>query len=118
METMQKVKEWVTEHKKVIMVGVGIGGAALVSSAIGVKLRNSSNSKSEEMFGDIILHAVAGRDEFKRAADEAIFTELAPMIEDCLFDDRVKRTTFRKPFDLGNNVHRLVTVVIENIEKE
>ena len=50
-----------------------------------------------------------------KSVDEDVFTMLAPAIEGAVLDKGLEKVILDRSYDLGDNLHKLVTVSIENV---
>lgn len=113
--------EWVKNHKEGIIAGAIVGGIVSLSIAIVAGCADGGTSVpkithvAEPKFGPDVVTAYED-------IDEAIFTDLAPEIEDHVMDlTESGKVTIERFYDmagageLGINLTKMVTVVIEDI---
>lgn len=98
----KKLLKWIS------LSALSIGGAVMWVAF------KKNESKSEEH--DAISRVL--NDDFERTVkevDEDIFTNLAPAIEEAVLDKDIEKIWYDRSYDLGDNLHKFVTVNIENI---
>ena len=104
-----KTKDWFKRNWKKVLVGIGMVGGAVIITV--VKSRSESmDSNDETDYGN-------GVDYSK--IDEAIFTDIAPLIEDYLLeeglDEAVIDESFDVPYAKGGDISNGIYTVRKNL---
>ena len=107
------VKDFVQEHKAfVATLGAGltlvIGGTVFLITG---KKRKSSTKDIAVLLKD----SSKAMSKVEKHIDEDIFTSLAPAIEDAIKSKGVENVVLERDYNLGGNLHKFVTVCVENI---
>ena len=113
-ERQEKVKAFLKKNKFLLQVlGVGvvtvIGGTILVITGKRYKILKKDANKE-------IIDTLQTEIELPvKSVDEDVFTMLAPAIEGAVLDKGLEKVILDRSYDLGDNLHKLVTVSIENV---
>ena len=112
----KKLREWAKEHKYELSIGAAciVGGGLAI---LGVKSFESTKSKNKvfKSFGEKKIGAFTGMGKRSRYIDEDIFVDLAPKIQTAVLDKDIEKACIEKAYDLGENLSKQVTVMIENV---
>ncbi len=113
-ERQEKVKDFLKKHEVLLRVlGVGavlvIGGTAFVIMG---RRRKIMRKDGKEIL-DILQKDTT--ELFVKNVDEDVFTMIAPAIEEAVLDKGLEKVIIDRSYDLGDNLHKLVTVSVENI---
>lgn len=121
------IKTWIKENKLLIASGV-LTTASIVAAVIYKKQVN--NCKKDL---DLLAHTISKQEQFildtlkgyevdlsdvnKRIGkvDEDIFTSLAPDIENAILNTSIDKIVIERTYDMGDNLHKLVTTTVEGI---
>ena len=104
-EFKKKVKKIVKKSwKKTLVFGGVTVGLLLLKKRIGYLLSKMPEGievdNEASIFGDI---------------DEAIFTDLAPRMEEAIFNKGLEKTIIEESYELENNLSKFITISIENV---
>ena len=121
--TMKKVTVTKEEEKKkenkALKVGLTIAGIALLG---GTGYALSKHIKKQKAIAKVNKDILKNYDSLSRNStivetviDEAIYTDLAQAIEDTVLDRGMEKAIIERSYDLGDNIHKFVSVSIENV---
>lgn len=109
----EKVKEFFKKHERLLQIlGAGvvvIGGTVFIIMG----KRYKTVKKEAKQILDILQKNTTELPV--KSVDEDVFTMLAPAIEESVLDRGLEKVVLDRSYDLGDNLHKLVTVSIENV---
>lgn len=113
-ERQEKVKDFLKKNEVLLRVlGVGavlvIGGTTLTIMG---RRRKITRKNGKEIL-DLLQKDTT--ELFVKNVDEDVFTMIAPAIEEAVLDKGLEKVIIDRSYDLGDNLHKLVTVSVENI---
>lgn len=113
-ERLEKVKDFLRNHKN-LLLALGAGAVIVIGGTFYVIV--SKENKILRKKGKEILDTLQKNttESPVRSVDEDVFTMLAPAIEEAVLDKGLEKLVLDRSYDLGNNLHKLVTVSIENV---
>ena len=107
----EEIKEWVKEHKT-ILIGAGLVAGGAVLTVLVTKKFSCHHSN----YTLIPKPELSGFEKNAKLIDEEVFTDLAPHIEDALNKD-LDKVVLERSYQLDENelLSKFVTVTVENV---
>ena len=113
-ERQEKVKAFVKKNKFLLQV-LGVGVVTVIGGTILVITGKRYKILKKDAYKEIIDTLQTEIELPVKSVDEDVFTMLAPAIEGAVLDKGLEKVILDRSYDLGDNLHKLVTVSIENV---
>lgn len=114
-ERLEKVKKFLRKHKNLLAV-LGAGATIIIGGTFYYTIIGKRSKMQLEEFLDILQkNTTEIPRQIIKNVDKDIFTTLAIDIEEAVLDKSRKILVLDRFYDLGDNLHKLVTVSIENV---
>jgi hypothetical protein len=113
-ERQEKVKVFLKENKFLLQV-LGVGVVTVIGGTILVITGKRYKILKKDVYKEIIDSLQTEIELPVKSVDEDVFTMLAPAIEGAVLDKDLEKVILDRSYDLGDNLHKLVTVSIENV---
>ena len=113
-ERQEKVKAFLKKNKFLLQV-LGVGVVTVIGGTILVITGKRYKILKKDAYKEIIDTLQTEIELPVKSVDEDVFTMLAPAIEGAVFDKGLEKVILDRSYDLGDNLHKLVTVSIENV---
>lgn len=113
-ERQEKVKAFLKKNKFLLQV-LGVGVATVIGGTILVITGKRYKILKKDVYKEIIDSLQTEIELPVKSVDEDVFTMLAPAIEGAVLDKGLEKVILDRSYDLGDNLHKLVTVSIENV---
>lgn len=111
-EKQEKVKDFLRRHQLLLSV-LGTGAGLVVGGTIFIIVGKKVKTLKIKRILDILQKDTTELPI--KSVDKDIFTILAPVIEAAVLDKGLEKVVVDRSYDLGDNLHKLVTVNIENV---
>ena len=116
-ERQEKVKAFLKKNKFLLQV-LGVGVVTVIGGTILVITGKRYKILKKDAYKEIIDTLQTEIELPVKSVDEDVFTMLAPAIEGAVLDKGLEKVILDRSYDLGDNLHKLVTVSIENVYGE
>ena len=113
-ERKKKVKAFLKKNKFLLQV-LGVGVVTVIGGTILVITGKRYKILKKDAYKEIIDTLQTEIELPVKSVDEDVFTMLAPAIEGAVLDKGLEKVILDRSYDLGDNLHKLVTVSIENV---
>ena len=113
-ERQEKVKAFLKKNKFLLKV-LGVGVVTVIGGTILVITGKRYKILKKDAYKEIIDTLQTEIELPVKSVDEDVFTMLAPAIEGAVLDKGLEKVILDRSYDLGDNLHKLVTVSIENV---
>ena len=113
-ERQEKVKAFLKKNKFLLQV-LGVGVVTVIGGTILVITGKRYKILKKDAYKEIIDTLQTEIELPVKSVDEDVFTMLAPAIEGAVLDKGLEKVILDRSYDLGDNLHKLVTVSIENV---
>ena len=113
-ERQEKVKAFLKKNKFLLQV-LGVGVVTVIGGTILVITGKRYKILKKDAYKEIIDTLQTEIELPVKSVDEDVFTMLAPAIEGAVLDNGLEKVILDRSYDLGDNLHKLVTVTIENV---
>ena len=113
-ERQEKVKAFLKKNKFLLQV-LGVGVVTVIGGTILVITGKRYKILKKDAYKEIIDTLQTEIELPVKSVDEDVFTMLAPAIEGAVLDKGLEKVILDRTYDLGDNLHKLVTVSIENV---
>ena len=113
-ERQEKVKAFLKKNKFLLQV-LGVGVVTVIGGTILVITGKRYKILKKDAYKEIIDTLQTEIELPVKSVDEDVFTMLAPAIEGAVLDKGLEKVILDRSYDLGDNLHTLVTVSIENV---
>lgn len=113
-ERQEKVKAFLKKNKFLLQV-LGVGVVTVIGGTILVITGKRYKILKKDAYKEIINTLQTEIELPVKSVDEDVFTMLAPAIEGAVLDKGLEKVILDRSYDLGDNLHKLVTVSIENV---
>lgn len=113
-ERQEKVKAFLKKNKFLLQV-LGVGVVTVIGGTILVITGKRYKILKKDVYKEIIDSLQTEIELPVKSVDEDVFTMLAPAIEGAVLDKGLEKVILDRSYDLGDNLHKLVTVSIENV---
>ncbi len=113
-ERQEKVKAFLKKNKFLVQV-LGVGVVTVIGGTILVITGKRYKILKKDAYKEIIDTLQTEIELPVKSVDEDVFTMLAPAIEGAVLDKGLEKVILDRSYDLGDNLHKLVTVSIENV---
>lgn len=113
-ERQEKVKAFLKKNKFLLQV-LGVGVVTVIGGTILVITSKRYKILKKDAYKEIIDTLQTEIELPVKSVDEDVFTMLAPAIEGAVLDKGLEKVILDRSYDLGDNLHKLVTVSIENV---
>ena len=113
-ERQEKVKAFLKKNKFLLQV-LGVGVVTVIGGTILVITGKRYKILKKDAYKEIIDTLQTEIELPVKSVDEDVVTMLAPAIEGAVLDKGLEKVILDRSYDLGDNLHKLVTVSIENV---
>ena len=113
-ERQEKVKAFLKKNKFLLQV-LGVGVVTVIGGTILVITGKRYKILKKDAYKEIIDTLQTEIELPVKSVDEDVFTMLAPASEGAVLDKGLEKVILDRSYDLGDNLHKLVTVSIENV---
>ena len=113
-ERQEKVKAFLKKNKFLLQV-LGVGVVTVIGGTILVITGKRYKILKKDAYKEIIDTLQTEIELPVKSVDEDVFTMLAPAIEGAVLDKGLEKVILDRSYDLGDNLHKLVSVSIENV---
>ena len=100
---------------KFLLQVLGVGVVTVIGGTILVITGKRYKILKKDAYKEIIDTLQTEIELPVKSVDEDVFTMLAPAIEGAVLDKGLEKVILDRSYDLGDNLHKLVTVSIENV---